>query len=106
MNATPAALLPIAYVAECFLPGLKPEAVDLVDRRLRTAQRVVAHDGERAEYGGAIVLREDEVMLCLFGADSVVAVRKLCEAAELGFERIVAVLTFGINDDRASRQER
>jgi Protein of unknown function (DUF4242) len=94
---TDRAQLPITYVVECYLPGVRSSHVAGMDRRLRAAARHVAEQGEQVEYRGSILFREDEVMFCLFAASSAEVVRRLSSTATLSFERIVEATAIGID---------
>ena len=48
----------------------------------------LARGGERVRYLGSILMREDEVVLCLFDGTAE-AVRRAAEQAEVPFERIL-----------------
>ena len=71
------------YVTECFWPGVRESDLRALD------DRVHAHAaGEPVHYLGSLLMREDEVVLCLFeGAEP--AVREAAERAEVPFERIL-----------------
>jgi hypothetical protein len=89
--------LPITYVVECYLPGVRSIDVADMDRRLRAAGRQLAERGEPVEYRGSVLFREDEVMFCLFAASSADVVRSLSLTAALSFERIVEATAIGID---------
>lgn len=76
----------IEYVAECFWPGVDETAVRALDAR---AGATAAELGD-VRYLGSILMREDEVVLCLFDGTEE-AVRRAVERAEVPFERILEV---------------
>jgi len=76
------------YVAECFWPGVDEAAVRALDARAGGSADELARTGESVRYLGSILMREDEVVLCLFDG-SADAVRRAAERAEIPFERIL-----------------
>jgi uncharacterized SAM-binding protein YcdF (DUF218 family) len=76
------------YVAECFWPGVDESAVRALDERAGRASADVTDSGEPVRYLGSILMREDEVVLCLFDG-SRGAVRRAAEDAGIPFERIL-----------------
>jgi hypothetical protein len=75
-------------VVECFWPGVDAEAVRRLDARAATSADELTRDGTPVRYLGSLLMREDEVVLCLFeGAEP--AVREAAERAEVPFERIL-----------------
>jgi hypothetical protein len=72
------------YVTECFWPGVRDSDLRALD------DRVHAHAaGQPVRYLGSLLMREDEVVLCLFEGDAE-AVRRVAEQAAIPFERILA----------------
>ena len=79
---------PTEYVAECFWPGVDEAAVRALDARAGGCADELARAGEPVRYLGSILMREDEVVLCLFdGTED--AVRLAAEQADVPFERIL-----------------
>jgi hypothetical protein len=76
------------YVAECFWPGVDEGAVRALDERAGRASADLTDSGEPVRYLGSILMREDEVVLCLFDG-SRGAVRRAAEDAGIPFERIL-----------------
>ena len=71
------------FVAECLWP-------DVHEGDLRALDARAGEESERASvrYLGSLLMREDEVVLCLFeGAEP--AVRQAAERADVPFERIL-----------------
>ena len=70
------------YVVECFWPGVQDSDLEELDGR------IAAVACAEARYQGSILMRADEVVLCLFtGSDA--AVRAVAERASIPFERIL-----------------
>ena len=63
-------------------------AVRALDARAGARADELARGGERVRYLGSILMREDEVVLCLFDGTAE-AVRRAAEQAEVPFERIL-----------------
>jgi hypothetical protein len=78
----------LSFVAECFWPGVRETDLRQLDERAQAAAAAVSGTGEEVRYLGAILLREDEVVLCRFEG-GVVAVRRAAEEAAIPFERIL-----------------
>jgi hypothetical protein len=76
------------YVAECFWVGVTDEDLRSLDHRAAASAEQRSRGGEDVRYLGSVLMRQDEVVLCFFeGAES--SVRKVAEAAEIPFERIL-----------------
>ena len=76
------------YLAECFWPGVDEAAVHALDARAGASAGELTRAGEPVRYLGSILMREDEVVLCLFeGTEE--AVRSAAARAEIPFERIL-----------------
>jgi hypothetical protein len=69
-------------VVECFWPGVQDSDLEALDARIAAAA------GADVRYQGSILMRADEVVLCLF-AGSEAAVRVVAERASIPFERIL-----------------
>jgi uncharacterized protein DUF4242 len=77
------------YAAECFWPDVDEEAVRALDARAAESAAELTRAGEPVRYLGSLLMREDEVVLCLFeGAER--SVRRAAEQAGVPFERILA----------------
>jgi hypothetical protein len=76
------------YVVECFWPGVSEADVHALDERAEAAAAALAGDAARVEYLGSILVRDDEVVLCLFEG-SPEAVRLAAERAAIPFERLL-----------------
>ena len=76
------------YVAECFWPGVGETELRALDERARASVAELVAGGRSVRYLGSLLMRPDEVVLCLFAghADDV---RIAAERAEVPFERIV-----------------
>ena len=77
------------YLAECFWPGVAEDDLCAMDARIAAATAQLALTGAAARYVGSILMRDDEVVLCLFEG-SEADVRAAAEQAAIPFERILA----------------
>ena len=76
------------YLAECFWPGVREAELRALDERAQAAAAGISAQGRPVRYLGSLLMRKDEVVLCLF-AGSPDAVREAAEQAEMPFDRIV-----------------
>jgi hypothetical protein len=76
------------FVAECLWPDVHESDLRALDRRASEHAEQVAAGGRTVQYLGSMLMREDEVVLCLFRGD-LDAVREVAQAAEIPFERIL-----------------
>jgi hypothetical protein len=77
------------YLAECFWPGIVESDLSALDARIVAATAELAVTGGAATYLGSILVRDDEVVLCLFeGSED--DVRAAAGHASIPFERILA----------------
>ncbi len=77
------------FIAECLWPGVRESDLGAIDTRAaRTAARL-SSAGEPVGYLGSWLMREDEVVLCLFRGRRG-AVHEAAREAEIPFERILA----------------
>jgi hypothetical protein len=76
------------YLAECFWPGVREAELRALDERARVSAAGISAQGRPVRYLGSLLMRKDEVVLCLF-AGSPEAVREAAEQAEMPFDRIV-----------------
>lgn len=79
-------------VAECLLPGLSRATAEALGRRVR--QELSSLPCAPVSYLGALLMPEDEVLLCLFAGPEA-EVRAVSERAGLPFERILACVGVG-----------
>ena len=76
------------YVVECFWPGVDADAVRALDARAAVSADELTRAGTPVRYLGSLLMRADEVVLCLFeGTES--SVRQAAEQAEAPFERVL-----------------
>lgn len=76
------------YVAECFWPDVRDLDLQALDERVARVAAELEGGGEQVRYLGSLLMRSDEVVLCLFqGSEH--AVRTVAERAQVPFERIV-----------------
>jgi hypothetical protein len=76
------------YVVECFWPGVRDSDLQALDERAFTIAAELRRAGEETRYLGSLLMRADEVVLCMF-AGSETAVRDVAERASIPFERIL-----------------
>jgi hypothetical protein len=76
------------YVVECFWPGVQDADLQALDERVAAVTAEIARAGEELLYHGSMLMRADEVVLCLF-AGSEGTVRRAAEQASIPFERIL-----------------
>jgi hypothetical protein len=76
------------YAAECFWPDVDEAAVLALDARAGGTAAELSLAGEQVRYLGSLLMREDEVVLCLFEGTKD-AVRRAAEQAGIPFERIL-----------------
>jgi hypothetical protein len=76
------------FVAECLWPDVHDTDLRALDERVRKQAERLAVAGLPVRYIGSMLMREDEVVLCLFEGE-IDAVRTVAEAAEVPFERIL-----------------
>ncbi len=76
------------YLAECFWPGVQEVELRALDERAQVSAAEVSASGQPVRYLGSLLMRTDEVVLCLF-AGSAGAVREAAEQAGIPFDRIV-----------------
>jgi hypothetical protein len=82
----------IAFMAECFWPGVTEEHLAAAGERSRRAAGVLAADGRSSRYAVSILVPSDEIALCLFEAPSEAAATELARAAAIPFERILRIV--------------
>jgi hypothetical protein len=88
-------------VAECLLPGLSRATAEALGRRVR--EELSSLPGRRVLFLGALLMPEDEVLLCLFDGPEA-EVRAVSERAGLPFERILACVGVGWRAARTRTQ--
>ena len=76
------------FVAECLWPDVHDSDVRALDQRAAQQAGRSAANGHAVQYLGSILMREDEVVLCLFRGE-LAAIREAATAAEIPFERIL-----------------
>ena len=77
-----------SFVAECFWAGVTEEDLRALDRRAEATAAQLSRGGEAIRYLGSMLMRQDEVVLCLFEG-SAPAVRRAAQQAGIPFERIL-----------------
>ena len=76
------------YVAECLWPDVHESDLRELDLRASEQAERLTADGRPVGYLGSLLMREDEVVLCLFRGE-LEAVRTAVEAAEIPLDRIL-----------------
>ncbi len=85
MSAVPAG----EFVVECLWPDVRESDLRALDQRVSEHIGRLAAGRSAVRYNGSMLMREDEVVLCLFEGERD-AIREVAEAAEVPFERILA----------------
>ena len=78
-----------SFLVECFWPDLDPQRVQRAAEGLAKCAAHSRRNGSPVAYVGSIVLPGDEVIFFLFEAGSSAEVQRVCEQAQLQFERVV-----------------
>ncbi len=76
------------FVAECFWPGVVAEDLRIVDERAHSAAVELTRSGSEVRYLGSMLIRQDDVVLCLFEG-SPDMVRLAAERAAIPYERLL-----------------
>lgn len=76
------------YVAECFWADVGEDDLRAVDERASAAALELVRAGSDVRYLGSMLIRQDDVVLCLFEG-SADAVRVAAERAGIPFERLL-----------------
>jgi len=76
------------YLAECFWPGVLDSDLRQLDERIAEVAAELAGTGTSVRYLGSLLMRADEVVLCLFEGPEE-AVRDAAQRAAVPFERIL-----------------
>jgi hypothetical protein len=74
----------VLYTAKCFWPGLTED-----DLRLAAARAETETETTRTTFRGALYLPGDDLVLCLFDADSRTDVKQASERAGMPCERVI-----------------
>jgi hypothetical protein len=77
----------VLYTAKCFWPGLTED-----DLRLAAARAESETENTQTAFQGALYLPGDELVLCLFEADSRADVKQASERAGMPCERVIESL--------------
>ena len=76
------------FVAECLWPDVHEDDLRALDARAGGESERLAARGGSVRYMGSLLMREDEVVLCLFrGAEA--DVRRVVEAARIPCDRLL-----------------
>jgi hypothetical protein len=77
------------YLVECYWPGVDQHTLDQTVERLSSTPRELRG---RVEWVNAVLVPDDEIVLCLADGPSVEAVRTSAQRAGLPAERVVPCL--------------
>ena len=92
------------FVAECLWPDVHEDDLRALDARAGGESERLAARGGSVRYMGSLLMREDEVVLCLFRGRQD-DVRRVVEAARIPYDRILeaACSPWPVEPDRRSR---
>jgi hypothetical protein len=91
------------YLAECFWPGVRDADLQKLDDRVQAVVTDLAQSDEQIRYLGSLLMRTDEVILCLFEGPEQ-TVREAAKRAQLPFERILQVTrSTGVPEPKGDR---
>ena len=76
------------FVAECLWPDVHEDDLRALDARAAEQSELLTAGGGSVRYLGSLLMREDEVVLCLFRGDPD-DVRRVAEAARIPCDRIL-----------------
>jgi hypothetical protein len=76
------------YVAECLWPDVGDSDLAMLDQRAHTEAIRLTASGQPVRYLGSLLMREDEVVLCLFEGQ-LDTIREAATAAQIPFDRIL-----------------
>jgi hypothetical protein len=76
------------YGAECLWPDVHESDLRALDARATEHAERFAAEGRAVHYLGSLLMRDDEVVLCLFRGE-LQAVRQAAIAAEIPFDRLL-----------------
>ncbi len=92
-------------MAECFWPDVRESDLQALDERAHESATALSHVGSSVDYLGSLLVRDDEVVLCLFGG-AADAVREAAVRAGVPFERILAAALSPWLSTRTSEREK
>jgi len=76
------------FVAECLWPDVSEADLRVLDERATEESERLTARGGSVQYLGSLLMREDEVVLCLFRGDHD-DVHRVARAARIPFDRIL-----------------
>jgi hypothetical protein len=82
----------MAFMAECFWPGVTAQKVVDAGERVRQASHAISSNDGLARYLGSILIPTDEIALLFLEAASIDAATELAEQAALPSERILEIV--------------
>ena len=81
------------FLVESYWPGVSVERLEEGLERVAGVADAMRDEGHRIEYLSCTLMSEDEVVLCLFDAESAAEVAELADRADLPCDRISQALT-------------
>jgi Protein of unknown function (DUF4242) len=85
----------MVFIAECFWTGVSGDDLSALDERAQRSAAGLTREVDQVRYLGSLLMREDEVVLCLFEG-SAASVRKAAEQAAIPFDRILETTGSGV----------
>jgi hypothetical protein len=79
------------YLVECLWPGVSADDLRLLDTRADASVTRLSQTGETVRYLGSLLVREDEVVFCMFEGEPP-AITRAAEEAEIPFGRILEAI--------------
>jgi Protein of unknown function (DUF4242) len=80
------------YTAKCYWPGVTAEELARASERALETTTRLPPGRSRAIYLGSVLFPGDDLVLCLFEADSRAAVKRASDAARIPCERVMDTL--------------
>jgi hypothetical protein len=80
------------YTAKCYWPGVTAHELAEVSERAHEATKHLPPSRSRATYLGSVLFPGDDLVLCLFEADSRAAVKRASDEARIPCERVMDTL--------------
>ena len=76
------------FVAECMWPGVRERDLHALDKRTVAEARRISATGPPVRYLGSLLMREDEVVLCMFEGE-LDGIRATATAAGIPYDRLL-----------------
>jgi Protein of unknown function (DUF4242) len=84
---------PSRYLVEGYRPGLTHELLQQTAHKIGRSAEELSAEGSMVELLLALFVPDDEVVFCLFAANSRASVTQVCRRAELPFHRIAEAIS-------------